>query len=461
MADLLDNLTNVTGLTAAQYGAGPVWIDRVQNFSDTENLYPCTPKEMVKVATFGDSTGKISVTPTSAFDITTFTTSLVSGTVTDHLSGTKAMVDYFYPNVQYVGDGGISGNTLSQMLARDEAVASVSRKAIKDITGLTPDIIILRGGSINSVRTVTAGTYDATLASVYAEHVEVINRMLNDGIKVLDEGLFGCDDAGATDLAQTQRLIVEINSMYKALAEITKGLFFLSPVGLLSDVTGSFLTNMSDDGVHLSQTGTITLAQKEATIFTALFGPPASSGYPGVNLWNNAYLIDRTGLPNAILAVGLSTSALNQTRDLQYIEAYNGKLYQFCNYTVTGAGSNGTLKIDLTSASVDIVSGKTYGIEVDILLETLDGSALDGTMVARIDMTKTAAGRYLLAMQSGSMFVLSGGKLDMKMKFQKLTFTASSVDFSTLFMNFNHSPTNTSGQQYRIGFGGIRVVEIV
>ena len=71
----------------------------------------------------------------------------------------------FYPQAYLVASGGISGQTTTQMVARDTASYTADRFATTDVINLAPHVVILRGGSINDLLTITSGTSAAAIAT--------------------------------------------------------------------------------------------------------------------------------------------------------------------------------------------------------------------------------------------------------------------------------------------------------
>ncbi len=223
-------------------------------------------KTPVRIATFGDSTANVGATQSPASqDATKYSSSAwQSGLVSIGISGDKWTVPYFYPQAYLVCNGGISGENTTQMLARDSAAYSTTRKAVADVANFSPDVIFLRGGSINDIASVTAGAVAATVATTYANHIAIIGRLAAAGARIVDEGIFGYS-GGAAEPQSVRAALVQLNAMFAAYAAQYPNLIeFINPVGLTCDSTGAYLSGMSTDGTHLNGMGSITVARKEA-----------------------------------------------------------------------------------------------------------------------------------------------------------------------------------------------------
>jgi lysophospholipase L1-like esterase len=77
----------------------------------------------------------------------------------------KFALPMLYPQALLVGNGGVSGDTTANMLLRDGNASSSSRKAITDILALRPDVVLLRGGSINDLTGLTSGQVAGQVAT--------------------------------------------------------------------------------------------------------------------------------------------------------------------------------------------------------------------------------------------------------------------------------------------------------
>jgi lysophospholipase L1-like esterase len=348
----------------------------------------------LRVATFGDSTANVG---TANHDLRTVTAAFPgSGATVLSISADKFLLDSVYEQCYLVGNGGVSGETTAQMLARSAAGASSTRKAIEDIADLAPDLILLRGGSINDLTSLTAGTMAAQVATTYANHVNIINR-LRSVAPVIDEGIYGYSGVGATDAAVTRQALLQLNTMFAAYAQgAANGVYFLPALGLLSDSTGAYLTGMSTDGTHLNLAGAKVLADAEADLVKFIFGP-ASHGprYIGANLVTNPLMTQVGSQAYGTVATGFAIGASNATRQNAKVEVIDAKYWQTCEFVPTTSAPQGIVYAPYTPGTCGLLSTDVIGAEFDFLIQSLDGSPLSpASLTGRLDTTKV--GRVVL-----------------------------------------------------------------
>lgn len=349
----------------------------------------------VRVAVFGDSTanyngnaGQDQTVLTAPFPTTGNTTQIT-------ISGDRMTVQSFYPVAYNVANGGISGQTTAQMLARDSLAASSTRKAITDVIDLKTDVVFLKGGSINDISTVTSGTLAATIAATYANHILIIERFLSAGIPVVDEGFYGYSGSGATDVASTKSAIVQLNAMYKTFAQTYPGrVFFIDFLNLLSDSTGTYLANVTTDGTHLSTQGAHITGRAEAIVLTSLFGKSATRRFQGINLQTNTLFSNTSTSGIGVQAAGYSLGASSATLANAKIEIIDGRVWQTVEMTNTSAGSFNAIYLPWSPASLGIIAGDVYGIEFDFYAANLVGGPPPAPLYinARVTTVKNGAG---------------------------------------------------------------------
>ena len=210
-----------------------------------------------------------------------------SGLVSLTIANGKWMTDAFYPQAYLVGGGGISGQTTTQMVARDTLASSITRRAVADMLNLNPDVVIYRGGSINNFAGLTvAGNVASTVATAQAEALEIVTRFATSGVPVIVVGIYGYGGSVGNpytgDPTLIRQAIVAQNANLRAIAAQFPNCIYVDPVGVLSDATGApisanfFGVNGTDQGVHLTSLGAHLMAQAEAAALTTLFGPSAN-----------------------------------------------------------------------------------------------------------------------------------------------------------------------------------------
>lgn len=284
----------------------------------------------ILVATFGDSTAF--VTPSNyAADISTVSAMPItipgSGQTSAAINTTKMIGVLQAPLLRYVGDFGISGQDTNGMLARSSGTYSATRKAIGDLTRVSPDVVIMRGGSVNDVSPMDTTTPQANVDAVAARHIAIVKKILSLGYPVIDSGILGYDGNGsvpAPRLAFIRAAIVRINSLINSGLAGLSGYTFINPEGLTS-ISGAFIANVSSDGTHLSAYGAGVVAQAQNSALAAIFSPNVdgicvsefeadwanpSGGRPANLTASNAGSTDLvSATTNGILSVSFNSSA--------------------------------------------------------------------------------------------------------------------------------------------------------
>lgn len=338
----------------------------------------------VRIATFGDSTANVG----NLSNVGTATNHAADRVIVDAWnSGTKSLgltLDRYalpcvYPMAYLVGIGGKSGEQTAAMLARDAASAATDRMAVWDILNLAPDVVLLRGGSINNLLTVTAGTVDATVATCVAEHIQILNRFLSAGVVVIDEGIYGFTNGTAntaTSEAVTRQALMSVNAQIAAyIAGLnTNQARYIDWTGVVRDASGAWLPGMSIDGTHPSTLGQLAAAEKEAEVLRSLFGPSPGIRYPGANYVTNSLMHASSGGT----ATGYTLAGTNATVGSQAIEVIDGKNYQTGVWTLS-SGSSNTCIINMPfnpsgTGTMNITSGDVWGFEFDLLLQAVSGT---------------------------------------------------------------------------------------
>lgn len=318
----------------------------------------------VRVALFGDSTAAVVASQSPASQDGTVLTAPFSGAITLTTIGDKFLLQTQYPRAYLVFLGGVSGETSADMLARDQAAASNTRRAIIDLLNFKPDVIIFRGGSINDL---IAGTASST---VYANHILLLQRMLEGGAVIIDEGIAGYSGGGLTQASIRQNL-ASLNIQWANYAQNYPGrIYFLDPVGVTCNADGSMLDNSFDsNGYHLNMYSAYRLAQAEAALMTQIFGPSINPKFPGKNIFTNPMFANTATTGIGTLATGVTTTASNATRQNGKIENINGKSFQTMEYLITASAANGSMAcvFDPTASTFNIQPGDIYGFEFDFL----------------------------------------------------------------------------------------------
>jgi lysophospholipase L1-like esterase len=418
--------------------------------------------------TFGDSTASIGALTSPANQDIRFGASSAwqSGTVTLTQYSDKFLTYAFYPQAYCVGNGGISGQNTAQMLARDTASASSTRYAITDMLALSPEVCLLRGGSINDITNVTNATLSSTVATTYANHVAIINRFAAANVFVIDCGIYGYSGTGATDLAATRSAIVQLNNLFAAyaLANPTK-VAFVSPTGIVSDSTGAYLPGMSQDGIHLNFTGSYLTAQQEAQVLTATFGPSLNYRYQGTNVFADPFLLTTSSPSYGTLCTSMTTFVINGTRANAQIRVINGQILQTVDFIPSGAGTlSGGLGMAFNPTSTGTMAiqpGDVWGVEFDFYLSNLTGGTFNiNNFSPTINIyDSTGSGQIIHQLITAYTSASTVNTFQGHIAFPMLMFGDSSANFTTssgVSLNFG----TDSVTSLRIGVGNVRYVKI-
>lgn len=413
----------------------------------------------LRCALFGDSTASAG---TSFFDTENVTATWpASGATTVSYQFEKFPVALFYPAAQLIANCGITGETTTQMLARDSAAASATRKAITDVIDQQPHVIFLSGGSINNLMGITASQVDASVAATYAEHVQIINRLLQAGVPVIDRGIFGYSAAGATDPAATRAALVKLNGLFKSYATSVPGrVFFLDLVGTISDSNGNFLPGLSTDGIHLNGLGGLALGQAEAALLSRLFGASAKARFLGKNLTTNALLHASSAVTEGVVGTGYSIQATNATKQNAKVEVIDGVPFQTCEFTATSAGATGEIRMPWSFTTLSIAANDKIGFEFDYFLQSIAGAPVPAptNFYARVDMQKTANGRFIVELTQASAQFIADQILHCA--FGPLTFSEANTVLGNVTILVLRFTTDTVGGQWKLGVSNPRIVKV-
>lgn len=335
----------------------------------------------VRVATFGDSRADTSGICKQDVYTTTF-----AAKVSSNILPEKFQVHAYYPQAYLVANGGVGGQTTTNMVARDSAAYSTSRKAVTDIISLSPDVAILRAGSINDFLTAAnAGNWSSLADTAIANHTLIINRFLAAGIFVIDEGEFGTDGTGATSLPHVLLAIQKVNAAYKAYAAtLPTKIQYIDLTGITTDSTGLLLPNMAladATGRHASLYAQNLIGKEEARIFNAVFGASGKTRYQGVNAMKNAAVVTLNMPDNALFSSfnpslggygapnGYSIGAnANGTRQNGKVEVIDGKSFYTIECNASAAGSLLAIYSPLDVANFAPAIGDIYAIEMDYVI---------------------------------------------------------------------------------------------
>lgn len=403
------NLYNADGSPAGQVG-----LDGKEYPSSVSGAGLPIRGAQLRGATFGDSTANfgemgngIGVTDQEYMTLT----AAVAGTVAMACAGSKMWLKHIYPAFYPLANGGISGETTTQMLARDGAGASTTRRAVADVVSKKPDVVLLRGASINDILGLSLASLasDAQVNAIRDRRINLSYKLASGCGLVIDEGCAGFDASSGTppaNLALVRDCVARLNAALAThyATNAPTNIAWLTPVGLTCDSTGAYLPGytLSTDGTHLSLKAQIVVAQAEKTIIEYRFGRSAKVAFPGQNLLTSlAYLPVAGSLPTGFAwstagTVGTATDAIE-------LDAA-GEVGMRRSVASAGASAQVNLALPLNiytgapSPAITVTSGMKLGVEFDWTVATNDGSLLlTGLSVnTRLDIRNTGTGRIVL-----------------------------------------------------------------
>ncbi len=282
-----------------------------------------------------------------------------------------------YPMAQVIGHFGIDGQDTLLMLAADRTAPYTGQPmSIQNLINAAPNLVILRGGSINDVKDVSASSAAAAVSNCIANHREILRRMVAGGLKVLDCGIFGYGDgslANNSNPTVARNALLQVNAALAAMAneaDFRNSVRFISPLNTLHDSSGKFLPGMTIDGLHLSLAGGLALARLEADAITAWLGAGTGTAYPGANLMFNAAMT-MTDVPG-VTPTGFSATGSNAAVSNQLVEQIGGKTFFTARGGLPSGSSSVVMRLPFKLAGLG--ANEVIGCEFDFLCERLSGS---------------------------------------------------------------------------------------
>ena len=386
----------------------------------------------VRVAVFGDSTANLgTLTSPNSQDVASVTAAFPGSGATSigFASFEKTWLPSKYPMAHIVANLGVSGETTTQMLARDGAAGSTTRKAIQDGLDLSPDVFLFRGASINDLTSVTSSTWQSTADATFARHAELVARMVSGGVVVLDWGVLGFSGS-ATDPASTRMALKYLNGLIREYAKQFSGkVFYCDPIlAGIQAADGNFVSGLSNDGTHLNMTGGYLQGTHEADILSSIFGPSSDVRYPGLNVVPNALFHTQT----SGVASGITINPTNITTLLIYVTA-----------PVSGVALN-----------------DTYGFEFDFFFKGLNGHVPTPTTIyGRVDLAKTAAGRVIDQVSGVDYGRMPADGFTGKIVFPPFKIQETGANLTLNGFLINVSTSDASGS-FRVGIANPRMVKL-
>lgn len=365
----------------------------------------------LRVATFGDSTADFgSVRTGETTDQQVCDIPLGTSTTVVSRTTTKWQLNRFYPAARLIANGGIGGNTTTQMIAREAAAVSTTRKSILDVVNLTPDVVICRCGSINDIIAFSFPATEPQIQGLVDRHMQIIDTFVSNGVRVIDEGIAGYD---STNFADIRPVLVEVNNRIRIACTTSRSRLdfvkFMNPIGVTCDSTGAFLTGCTNDNIHLSYYGQYRVAQSEAAIVSDWFGKSRNVQFSGTNLMGSISQFPTSSNGGfGPIPTGFSWTPTQCTRQNATIEQKYGQRWATCEVVASGATPSLQCVLPFgiwaaASPQIPVVLNGQYSIEVDVFVESLDETALQGRVLvySRLDMRNGSSGRLVLDTTQG------------------------------------------------------------
>ncbi len=341
----------------------------------------------IPAATFGDSRANIIPLPTR-FDVRTW--AQPAGQVfTTYFE--RGMVASYPPQIRWVGNGGIAGDTLVQMLARDAAATSVTRKSVSDIASTGARLVFFRAGinDVNALTTYAGGpANDPAVAVIVGNRRKLIDRLTSAGMVVVDEGLHGIEPRTPTaDTAYRKAVCVYLDQTFAAQALDSRKVIWAPVSVAVGDGAGGFLPGAVDNdgisdvlGLHLLGRGAQLAYSYVAGVLGPKVGLAASRTYPQINAnaVSDPYFDATTAETYGTRANNITIVAAGSpfpTRRNAKIEVIDGVTMQTCEWDATVAGDQ-TAQFTLSLAEIvggaaarPVVAGEVWSCEFDVFAD--------------------------------------------------------------------------------------------
>lgn len=411
----------------------------------------------IPAATYGDSRATIVPAPTR-FDLRTF--AQPAGQVfTTYLE--RGMVQSFYPQIRWVANGGVAGETLAQLLARETAAAGATRKSIADIASTGARMVFFRAG-INDVTPLTtfAGgpEADPAVQALIASRQALIDRITSAGMVVVDEGLHGIEPL--TPGAHTtyhQAVCKYLDGVFQARAALASTkVLFVAVADAVGDGAGGFLPGTVDNdnisgtlGLHLTAKGAQMAYGYVAAALERAIGPARSRTWQSgsVNAVTDAFFDAVTVESYGTRANNITVVAAGSpfpTRQNAKIEFIDGVRMQTCEWICTVAGDQ-TAQLTLSlaeivggSATSPVAPGEVWACEFDVFVDFGDAPLNLKAAAASInsELRITCGANIYFWWSASSQYYLSPeGQLRMRVTHPRVLITeaSSAVTAATVY----------------------------
>lgn len=279
---------------------------------------------------------------------------------------------------------GVSGETTAQMLSRESAGASATRKSIVDAASTGVQYLVNSFG-INDIQTLSAGasssTIDSVVAAAIANAVTILKKQKANGIWPVTHSLLGYSytSASAGEISARREGVQRFNEILGGIILAADGALgsWVDVYSMVTDGLGGWRTGYDQgDGLHPSANGCSVIYRAVADEMMCIAGvsnkPDFAYGLQ-TNIFSNPDFSSSSGgqATNVnIYAVGTATLSKS-------INEWRGKNWQDCLVTPTALDGNGNAGVtfDITLTNTGIATNDVIGGEVSVYIDDGSGGA--------------------------------------------------------------------------------------
>lgn len=339
--------------------------------------YP--PSGQIKWASYGDSIANIS--SYANYDLR----QISGGSVGLSVERMGAWVGFLSNGLfRCSANCGVSGETTAQMITRESANASATRKSIADAAS-TGAAFAVNSLGINDIKTLSGASSASTIESVISTAVSnataLLKRQVSYGIYPITPSLLGYSETGsAADIAVRKSAVRAFNSRLSAVIADAAGALgsFIDAYPFVTDSNGSWLSGYDQgDGLHPGANGcrvVYGMCVAEMLRVSGVFSAPRFAYAQGANLVANAdFSASSSGT-----ATGLNIFTQAGTCTLtKSIVDWRGANWQEVLVTPTALDGNGNagVEIDITIVNTTIALSDVIGGEVSLYIDDGAGGA--------------------------------------------------------------------------------------
>lgn len=347
-----------------QYGLSPV-------------LFPANGQ--IKYASYGDSISNVS--SLANFDLRQITGVLnISSERMGAWIGGKSN-----GLIRLVANCGVSGETTTQMIAREAAGSSATRKAIADIVTTGAQYAVNSFG-INDIKEIAGGAAQSAIDTVVFTLVSNASTLLKkqraNGIFPITTSLFGYREGAATasEIATRQVAVKQANTALSALINGAGGELgsYVDVYSLVADSVGAWRAGLDQgDGLHPGANGCAIIYAKVIDEILACAGVTALPKF-AFGQQSNLFTNPDFSASAAGTATGLNIYTAAGTCTLaKSIVDWRGQTWQEVIVTPTALDGNGNagVEIDITIPNTAIALNDVLGGEVSVYVDDGAGNA--------------------------------------------------------------------------------------